>query len=104
MNDAHGSAGIPDSLAKPDDIPMDRILSHIQIFPLILFMTIVFVDGCHREDEKESMDWTRDEGEEVWVRDTIYIMESEFWRQSEGLSVLRDDSRVRFKRHPFLTH
>jgi hypothetical protein len=47
---------------------------------------------------------TRDEGEEVWVRDTIYIVESEFWRQSEGLSILGDESRVGFKRHPFLNY
>jgi hypothetical protein len=67
-------------------------------------MTIVFVYVCHWEDEKESMGWTRDEGEEVWVGDTIYIMESEFWRQSEGLSILGDESRVGFKRHPFLNY
>jgi hypothetical protein len=102
MEDSHRSTCIANRLTKPHYIPINRILPQIQLLAFICVDAVIFVYFCNGEGEKKRFDGARDKGKEFGVGDAEDVVEAHLRGETEGVDILSEDIRVRFKRNPFL--
>jgi hypothetical protein len=89
-------------LTKPYYVPVNRILTQIQLLAFVCFDTVILIDLSNGECEKESFHRTRDKRKEFGVGNAEDIVKAHRRQKSKGVDILSKDFRVRFKRNPFL--
>jgi hypothetical protein len=102
VDDSHRSTCIANRLTKPHYIPINRILPQIQLLAFICVDAVIFVYFCNGEGEKKRFDGARDKREEFRIGNAEDVVEAHLRGETEGVDILSEDFRIRFKWNPFL--